>query len=55
MKFETGSGTSTDVIDAQTTLLRLKTEYLQAIYDKNIAMEALKRAIGKDLYEEVSK
>ncbi|GER94023.1 TolC family protein [hot springs metagenome] len=50
LKFETGSGTSTDVIDAQTALLRAETDYLQAIYDKNIAIVSLIRAMGEILY-----
>lgn len=52
LKYETGSGTSTDVINAQTALLRAETDYLQAIYDKNIALAALKKAIGEDSYKE---
>lgn len=55
LKYETGSGTSTDVIDSQTMLLRAETDYLQAIYDKNIAIASLRRAIGEDIYEEASK
>ncbi|MEW6740790.1 MAG: TolC family protein [Nitrospirota bacterium] len=55
LRYETGSGTSTDVIDSQTMLLRAETDYLQAIYDKNIAIASLRRAIGEDIYEEASK
>lgn len=55
LKYETGSGTSTDIIDAQTSLLRAEADYLQAIYDKNIAVASLRKAIGQDIYEEVSK
>lgn len=55
LKYETGSGTSTVVIDAQTSLLRAEADYLQAIYDKNIAVASLRKAIGQDIYEEVSK
>jgi len=54
LKYETGAGTSTDVIDAQTVLLRAETEYYQAVYDRNIAVASLKRAIGEDVYGEVS-
>lgn len=55
LRYETGSGTSTDVIDSQTMLLRAETDYLQAIYDKNIAIASLRRAISEDIYEEASK
>lgn len=55
LKFETGAGTSMDVIDAQTALLRAEADYLQAIYDKNIAIASLRKAIGEDIYEEASK
>lgn len=51
LKYETGFGTSTDVIDAQTVLLRAETEYLQAVYDKNIAIASLRKAMGDDAYE----
>ncbi|HDO35938.1 MAG TPA: TolC family protein [Nitrospirae bacterium] len=53
LKYEAGAGTSTDVIDAQTALLRAKVEYYQGIYDKDIAIAALDKAIGKDGYKEV--
>jgi outer membrane protein len=52
LKYETGSGTSTDVIDAQTMLLRAQTEYYQALYDKAIAIATLRRATGEDNYKE---
>ncbi len=54
LKYETGAGTSTEVIDAQTALLRSETDYHQAVYDKNIAIASLKRAIGEDVHGEVS-
>lgn len=55
LRYETGSGTSTDVIDSLTALLRAETDYLQAIYDKKIAIASLRRVIGEDMYEETSK
>ncbi len=48
LKYETGAGTSTDVIDAQTALLRAETDYYQALFDKNIAMASLRKAIGDE-------
>ena len=46
LKFETGAGTSTDVMDAQTALLRAETDYYQAVFDRNIAVASLRKAIG---------
>jgi len=54
LKYGAGAGTSTDVIDAQTALLRARVEYYQGIYDKDIAIAALDKAIGRDRYKEVS-
>ena len=50
LKYDTGAGTSTDVIDARTALLRAETEYYQALYDKEAAVAYLKKAIGEDNY-----
>ncbi len=55
LKFETGSGTSIDVIDAQTAFLRAETDYYQALYDRRLAIVSLKRAIGEEIREEVSR
>lgn len=46
MKFETGAGTTADVIDAQTALLRAKTDWHQASYDVRTAKAALDKALG---------
>ena len=54
LKYGAGAGTSTDVIDAQTALLRARVEYYQGIYDKDIAIAALDKAISRDRYKEVS-
>lgn len=55
LKFETGAGISTDVIDAQTALLRAETDYHQAVFDNNIAVASLRKATGDegDLIKEV--
>ncbi|OPY76689.1 MAG: Outer membrane protein TolC precursor [Syntrophorhabdus sp. PtaU1.Bin058] len=50
LKYDTGAGTSTDVIDARTALLRAETEYYQAIYDKEAAFAYLRKAVGEDNY-----
>ena len=52
LRYKTGAGTSTDVIDAQAALLRAETEYYQALYDKDIALASLRRATGTDAYAE---
>ncbi len=46
LKYETGAGTSTDVIDARTASLRAQTDYYQALYDREVALSALKKATG---------
>ncbi|MBI1912296.1 MAG: TolC family protein [Deltaproteobacteria bacterium] len=48
LKYRTGTGTSTDVIDAQAGLLRAESEYYQAVFDKEAALSLLKKAIGED-------
>jgi outer membrane protein len=47
LKFGAGSGTTTDVIDAQTALLRAESDYYQAVYDREIALASLRKAIGE--------
>lgn len=49
LKYETGTGTSTDVIDAQTALLRAETEQHQAVFDREIARALLRKAIGDEV------
>ncbi len=51
LKYDTGAGTSTDVIDAQTALLRAETDYYQAIFDREAAFAYLKKAVGEDEYD----
>lgn len=48
LRYEAGVGTGTDVIDAQTALLRAETDYYQALYDKTIAVAAIFRATGQE-------
>jgi outer membrane protein len=47
LKFGAGSGTTTDVIDAQTALLRAESDYYQALYDREIALASLRKAMGE--------
>ena len=46
LKYETGAGTNTDVIDAQTALLRAETDYYQAGYDRETSLAGLRKAMG---------
>lgn len=50
LKYEAGAGTSADVIDAQTVLLRAETDHHQAVHDMNIALASLRKATGEDIY-----
>lgn len=52
LRFDTGAGTSTDVIDAQAVLLRAEAEYHQAVFDRNTAIASIRKAIGEDIYSE---
>jgi outer membrane protein len=47
LKYETGAGTSTDVLDAQTALIRAETDSYQAVYDKMVGIALLKKAMGE--------
>jgi len=51
LKYRTGGGTSADVLDAETVLLRAETDYYQALFDKAAAIASLKRAMGEGSYE----
>lgn len=50
LRYQAGAGTTTDVIDAQTALLRAETDYYQALYDKAIARAALRKATGEEAF-----
>jgi outer membrane protein len=51
LKYDTGAGTSQEVIDAQTAMLRAEANYYQAIFDRDAAVAYLKKAIGEDEYD----
>jgi len=46
-RYQEQVGTATDVIDAQTLLTQVRTEYFQAIFDYEIALARVKRARGE--------
>ncbi|MEW6087027.1 MAG: TolC family protein [bacterium] len=48
LKYETGGGINTDVLDAQSALLSAETSYYQALYDKQIAIAYLWKVIGEE-------
>jgi outer membrane protein len=48
LKYDTGAGTNTDVIDAQTAFLRTETDFYQALYDKEVALASMRKAMGED-------
>jgi outer membrane protein len=45
-RYQEQVGTATDVIDAQTLLTQIRTEYYQALFDYQVAMARVKRAMG---------
>jgi len=47
LKYETGAATGTDVIDSQAALLRSEADYYQALYDREIAFAARRKATGE--------
>ncbi|MBI5642914.1 MAG: TolC family protein [Deltaproteobacteria bacterium] len=46
LRFDTGEGKSTDVMDAETALLRAQTDYHRAVFERETAIANLKRATG---------
>ncbi|WP_425057734.1 Outer membrane protein TolC [Sporomusa carbonis] len=45
-KYKAGAGTNLDVIDANLSLTQAKTNHIQALYDYNVSMAKLDKAIG---------
>jgi outer membrane protein len=50
MKYQTGAGTTTDYLDAQTDLLRIEADYFRAYFDEEVARAFLRKAIGGETY-----
>jgi outer membrane protein len=48
LRFQTGAGTTTEVLDANTTMLRCESDYYQALYDREIALAGLRKSVGED-------
>jgi len=50
--YRAGEGTNTDVLDARTALSRAEANHTQALFDHNVALAALHRAVGKMVAEQ---
>lgn len=53
LRYESGKGINVEVLDALTSLTRAKTAYAEALYNQNIAAQAIARAVGKRSFDEV--
>ena len=49
-RFDVGAATQLDMLDAQVALTRARTNETQALYDFNVALARLNRAVGTDTY-----
>jgi outer membrane protein len=47
VRYRAGEGTNTDVLDARTALTRTEANHTQALFDYNVALAALQRAVGE--------
>jgi outer membrane protein len=52
LKYERGAGTTTDLIDAQANLTGVESSYYQALFDRDVSVVAVRRALGEDLFAE---
>ncbi len=52
LKYQTGAGTMTDNLDAQTALLRAEYDYYRALFDRETSYAAMKKALGEDVSAE---
>ena len=50
-RYRSGEGTNTDVLDARTAFSRSEANYAQALFEYNVALAALKRAMGMHITE----
>ncbi len=46
LRYRTGDNTSTDVINAQAALIRSRSDHYQALFDRQIAVASLQKAMG---------
>jgi outer membrane protein len=52
IRYQAGQGTNTDVLDARTALTRAEANHAQALFEYNVALAALRRAVGMSNIEE---
>jgi len=50
LKYQTGAGTNTDYLDAQTDLLRAEADYYRSFFDEEVARASLRKAMGETGY-----
>ncbi len=50
-RYRAGEGTNTDVLDVRTALSRAEANHTQALFDYNVALAALHRAVGEVVVE----
>jgi outer membrane protein len=56
LKYQRGAGATTDLVDAQANLTTVEASYYQALFDRDMSIVAIRRAVGEDLLvEEQSK
>ncbi len=51
-RYEAGTGTQLDVLNAQTSLTQARTTQIQALHDYEVARARLRRAIGEDITQQ---
>lgn len=49
--YQAGAGTNTEVLDARTALSRAQSNHVQALFEYNISLAALQRAVGAPVME----
>jgi outer membrane protein len=49
VRYEAGKSVNVEVIDAQSALVRARANYIDALYDFNVALDRLERAVGSEL------
>ena len=53
VRYSAGVGTNTEVIDAQVSLTKAKTNYIQAMYDFNTNKASLIKAMGVNISDKL--
>jgi len=54
-RYDAGTGTQLDVLNAQTSLTEARTTQIQALHDYMVARARLQRAIGQDVPQPLAK